>query len=172
MEVKMNQFNEITPEMLKENTFHTIGKDWMLVTAGNTDKANTMTASWGGLGIMFGKNVAYVVIRPQRYTREFIDHEATFSLSFLDNSYRKKLNYLGQVSGRDEDKIAKSGLTLDYDGETPYFKEADTVMLCRKLVRQPLDANSLVDESLDQTFYPTKDYHILYIAEITKVLKK
>jgi flavin reductase (DIM6/NTAB) family NADH-FMN oxidoreductase RutF len=168
----MNQFKETTPEMLKNNTFQVIGKDWMLVTAGNADKTNTMTASWGGFGVMFGKNAAYIVIRPQRYTREFIDREDTFSLSFLNHSYRKQLNYLGSVSGRDEDKIANSGLTLDFTHDTPYFMEADTVMICRKLVRQPLAPDSLLNESLDKSFYPMKDYHILYIAEIIKVLRK
>lgn len=168
----MNKFNEIAPEQLADNTFEAIGKKWMLVTAGNAEQSNTMTASWGGLGVMFGKNVAYVVIRPHRYTREFVDREDTFSLSFLDKSYRKQLNYLGAVSGRDEDKIMKSGLTLDYEGGTPYFKEAETVLICHKLVRQPLDEASMLDKKLDFSFYPTKDYHILYIAEITKVLKK
>jgi flavin reductase (DIM6/NTAB) family NADH-FMN oxidoreductase RutF len=168
----MNQFKEITPDMLNENTFQLIGRDWMLLTAGNIEKANTMTASWGGLGVMLNKNVAYIVIRPQRYTREFIDSEATFSLSVLDKSYRKQLNYLGSVSGRDEDKIANSGLILDFSDSTPYFTEADTVMICKKLIRQPLNYDSLVDSTLDKTFYPIKDYHILYIAEILKVLKK
>lgn len=167
----MNQFKEIKPEVLKENPFEAIGKTWMLVTSGDTTKANTMTASWGGLGVMFGKDVAYVVIRPQRYTREFVDREDTFSLSFLDKRYRKELNYLGTVSGRDEDKITKSGLSLEFIDGTPYFNEADYVMICKKLVRQPLSNDSLLDKSIDQTFYANKDYHILYIAEITKVLK-
>ena len=108
----MNQYKIITADQFRKNPFKLIGKDWMLVTAGNEEKVNTMTASWGGLGVMYGKNVAFIVIRPQRYTKEFIDREDTFSLSFLDKKYRKTLNYLGTVSGRNEDKITKSGLTL------------------------------------------------------------
>lgn len=167
----MNKFIEIEPTKLNQNTFQTIGKDWMLITAGNNTKHNTMTASWGGLGIMYGKNVAYVVVRPQRYTREFIDQEDTFSLSFLNKDHRNVLNYLGSVSGRDEDKIAKSGLIIDFSDATPYFKEATTVLICKKMVRQPLDESSLLLEHLDKTFYADKDYHILYIAEITKALQ-
>ena len=110
----------------------------MLVTAGNEEKVNTMTASWGGLGVMYGKNVAYVVIRPQRYTKEFVDREDTFSLSFFDKEYRKTLNYLGTVSGRIENKIEKSGLTLVYYNGTPYFDEENNVLICRKLFRKPL----------------------------------
>lgn len=167
----MQNFKEIKTENLKGNPFQLIGKDWMLVTAGNSDKVNTMTASWGGLGVMFGKDVAFIVIRPQRYTREFIDHEDTFSLSFLDKSYRKELNYLGSVSGRDENKIEKSGLTVEFLNDTPYFNESTNVLICKKLLRQPFDSNSLLIEGMNQTFFPNKDYHILYIAEITKVLQ-
>ena len=101
---------EIKPEELQKNPFQMIGKEWLLVTAEKEGKANTMTASWGGVGIMWGKPVAYVFIRPQRYTKEFIDAGDHFSLSVLGEDYRKTLNYFGTVSGRDEDKIAKSGL--------------------------------------------------------------
>lgn len=166
----MNCFKEVSPIMLKKNPFQVIGKDWMLITAGNESKVNTMTASWGGLGVMYGKNVAYVVIRPQRYTREFVDLEDTFSLSFLDKSYRDVLNYLGTVSGRSEDKITKSGLTIEYQDNTPYFNEAGLIFICRKLFRQSMEGASL-DERLDQTWYSNKDYHILYIAEIVKALQ-
>ncbi len=167
----MNHFKEILPEVLRKNPFQLIGKEWMLITAGNEEKANTMTASWGGLGVMYGKNVAYIVVRPQRYTKEFLDQEETFSLSFLDKEYRPALNYLGTVSGRNEDKISKSGLTLAYLDGTPYFGEASNVLICRKLFRQPMQEEAILDEKLNNTWYPGKDYHILYIAEITKVLQ-
>jgi len=130
-----------------------------------------MTASWGGLGVMFGKNVAFIVIRPQRYTKEFIDREESFSLSFLDKEYKSTLNYLGSMSGRTEDKIMKSGLTVAYSEGTPYFNEAKHVLLCKKLFQQPLSGDSLLSDKLIQTWYPNGDQHTLYIAEITKVFK-
>ena len=105
-------FKEIKPEELQKNPFQMIGKEWLLVTAEKDGKANTMTASWGGVGVMWGRNVAFIVIRPQRYTKEFIDASDKLSLSVLDEEYRKTLSYLGSVSGRDEDKIGKSGLTI------------------------------------------------------------
>lgn len=167
----MNQYKIITADQFRKNPFQLIGKDWMLITAGNKEKANTMTASWGGLGVMYGKNVAFIVIRPQRYTKEFVDREATFSLSFFDKEYRKVLNYLGTVSGREEDKIGNSGLTLvDYEG-TPYFDEANHVLICKKLFCQPLNIENLLDEKLVRTWYSGGDYHTLYIAEITKILR-
>ncbi|MGI6679147.1 MAG: flavin reductase [Dehalobacterium sp.] len=157
-------------EDLNKSPFQLIGKEWMLVTAEKDGKANTMTASWGGLGVMWAKNVAFVVIRPQRYTKEFIDHADTFSLTFYNESMRKTLSYLGTVSGRDEDKIAKSRLTLAHWEETPYFTEAKLVMICQKLFTQEYREESFIDQGLMAKNYPGKDLHTLYIAEIKKIL--
>lgn len=167
----MNQYKNISAEQFRKNPFQLIGKDWMLITAGNEEKVNTMTASWGGLGVMYGKNVAYVVIRPQRYTKEFVDREDTFSLSFFDKDYRKTLNYLGTVSGRTENKIEKSGLTLVNYKDTPYFDEANHVLICKKLFRQPLSTDGILEERLVNTWYRSGDPHTLYIAEITDILR-
>ena len=161
---------QIKPEELQKNPLQMIGKEWLLVAAEKAGKTNAMTASWGGVGIMWGKPVAYVFIRPQRYTKEFIDASDTFSLSVLGEEYRKTLSYFGTVSGRDEDKIAKSGLQVAYDGATPYFQEAGTVMICRKLFAQYYDPACFIDKTCDETWYPEKDYHMMYIAEIEKVL--
>nr|WP_019880181.1 flavin reductase family protein [Succinispira mobilis] len=157
---------------LNENVFELIGKKWMLITAAKEGKSNTMTASWGGLGVMWGKKVAYVVIRPQRYTKEFIDVAESFSLSFLPEKFRKELSYLGSVSGRDEDKIAKAGLSLTYQEEVPYFEESELVLICKKLFVQEFKDESFLDKSILDTWYKAGDNHYLYIAEIIDVLKK
>lgn len=167
----MNEFKVISPERLHKNPFQLIGKDWMAVTAGSEEKVNSMTASWGGLGVMYGKNVAYIVIRPHRYTKEFIDREETFSLNFFDKEYKKTLNYLGTVSGRTEDKIAKSELSVIRYKDTPYFDEANLVFICKKLFVQSLNTDGLVEDKLKTTWYPTGDNHTLYIAEIIDVLQ-
>ena len=161
---------KIAPKDIDKNVIKLIGQDWMLVTAQKDGKANTMTASWGGLGVMWGKNVAYIVLRPQRYTKEFVDAGETFSLSVLDEEYRKTLSYLGTVSGRDEDKITKASLTVEHADGTPYFGEANTVLVCRKLYAQNYDPACFIDKSCDEKWYPDKDYHTMYIAEVEKVL--
>jgi flavin reductase (DIM6/NTAB) family NADH-FMN oxidoreductase RutF len=168
----METFKEIKPEALDQSAFQLIGNDWMLVTAEAEGKINAMTASWGGLGVLWKKNVAYVVIRPQRYTKDLIDKAATFSLTFYEEGFRKTLSYLGTVSGRDEDKVAKSGLTLRHLEGTPYFEEARVVMRCKKLYAQELAPESFIDTQLMNEIYPTKDFHTLYIAEITQVFVK
>ena len=144
----------------------------MLITAQNDNKVNTMTASWGGFGFMFAKNVVYIVIRPQRYTKEFVDGSDTFSLTFFDESFKKQLNYLGTVSGRDEDKISKSNLTVQYLNDTPYFEEANIAIICKKIFAQDFKQESFLANELDKKWYTEKDYHTLYIAEIEKIIIK
>ena len=168
----MSKFIEVKPEEFNENPFKLIGKDWMLITAEKDGKVNTMTASWGGFGVMWGKNVAYIVIRPQRYTKEFVDSSATFSLSFFDDSSRKMLSYLGTTSGRDEDKIQKSNLTVIHEDSIPYFEEATKVVLCKKLFAQEYKPDSFIDQEINEKCYPDSDHHTLYIAEVTKILIK
>lgn len=165
-------FIEITANDIEKNTFNQIGNDYMLITAKKGDKTNTMTASWGGLGVMWNRNVAYIVVRPQRYTKEFVDFADCFSLSFFNGELKDKLAYLGTVSGRDEDKITKAGLTTICEDNIPYFEEAKLVLFCKKLFASEFKENNFIDKEIMNKNYPNKDFHTLYIGEITKVLKK
>lgn len=165
-------FKEVDVTQLDMNPFTKISKQWMLITAGDEKKANTMTASWGSVGFIWNKNAITMYIRPQRYTKEFVDAHDTLSVSFLPEQYRAALNLCGKVSGRDEDKISNAGLTLAYENGTPYFEEAELVLVCKKMYVQEMKPECLVDETFDATYYPNKDYHYLYIAEIQKVLQK
>lgn len=165
-------FKEIKAEELTMNPFTKIGKEWVLITAGNEEKANTMTASWGGVGVIWGKNAATVYIRPQRYTKEFVDREDTFTLSFLGEEYRQALNYCGKVSGKGVDKIAEAGLTTYFADGTPGIGEADMILVCRKMYHDTIKPEGFDMTENDGKWYPQKDYHEMYIAEITKVLVK
>lgn len=167
----MNSFQPITPESITENTFKAIGKDWFLVTAASEGTVNTMTASWGGFGIMWGKPVAYVVVRDSRYTKEFMDKENAFSLSFFPSEYKKQLSYLGSVSGRDEDKISKTGLTVVAD-DIPYFEEAKLVIKAKTLYKQEMKQECFLDPTTPTRWYPNGNYHTMYIAELVEVLQK
>ncbi|WP_372712467.1 flavin reductase [Ilyobacter sp.] len=152
------------------NVFDMVGKDWMLITAKNGSAVNTMTASWGGMGHLWNKNVVYIFVRPGRYTYEFIEKTEEFTLTFFQDKYREQLTYLGKVSGRDEDKIKRTGLSVVSEGNFPYFQEGKTVVKCRKLYKQRLDKECFLDPSLEN-FYKN-DYHYMYIGEIVEVLEK
>lgn len=168
-------FRKIDPESLaseQTNPFKMIGKDWMLVTAGDENGWNTMTASWGFMGVMWGKNVATTVIRPQRYTKEFIGNTEFFTLSFFDESQRKALSYCGSHSGRDVDKAKETGLTPVFTDNTTAFEQAKTVVVCKKLYVQNMTPECFTDVSIDGQWYANKDYHVQYIGEIVAVYKK
>lgn len=163
-------FKEISAEELQFNPFTKIGKEWMLVTAGDENRHNTMTASWGGVGVMWGKNVVSVYIRPQRYTKEFVDANDTFTLSFYDEAWKKALGICGSKSGRDCDKEAEAGLTPYYVDGTTAFEEADMILICKKQYHQDMAPEHFDVKENDEKWYPEKDYHTMYMAEIVKVL--
>jgi flavin reductase (DIM6/NTAB) family NADH-FMN oxidoreductase RutF len=168
----LENYKEIKPEELNKSAFQMIGNDWMLVTAEKDNKTNTMTASWGGFGVMWNKNVTYIVLRPQRYTKEFVDGSDTYSLCFFDSKYKKQLAYLGSVSGKNEDKISKAELNLSHYNETPFFTEAETVIICKKLFAQEFTPESFIEKDIVEKNYPSKDFHTLYIGEIEKIFVK
>ena len=166
-------FKEIAIEDLQLNPFQKISRQWMLITAGDELESNTMTASWGGLGIMWGKNVATAYIRSQRYTKEFVDNSDMFTLSFLPEEKREALNICGRVSGRDvEDKWAEAGLHPYYVDGTTAVEEAEMVLVCKKLYAQEMYPECFIETECDTKWYPQADYHTMYIAEIVKVLVK
>lgn len=165
-------FERIDPKSLDQNVFSMIGDQWMLLTAGTREKCNTMTASWGGLGVLWGKPVATVYIRPQRYTLEFVEREEWFTLAFFGEEYRKALALCGSKSGRDIDKVKECGFTVETADGAPYFAQADLVLVCKKAYWQDMDPTHFLDGEIDGKWYPEKDYHRIFIGEIETVLKK
>ncbi len=162
----MKGFVSLKTSTLQENVFSLIGKDWMLITSGNRESFNTMTASWGGMGVLWNKNVCFIFIRPQRYTYEFVEKSETFTLSFFSDEYRSALNYCGSNSGRDVDKAAKTGLTpVVTESGAVSFSEARFVIECRKIYFQDLDPENFIDPAIDKN-YSAKDYHRMYIGEV------
>ena len=147
-------------------------KQSMLLTAGDfgTGHFNTMAVAWGGLGEMWGNPLAMVVVRPQRYTYEFIERYDTFTLSALPMQLRPALELLGTKSGRDGDKIAEAGLTPVASTEVaaPGFEEAELIIECRKTYWDDIDPAHFVDASIDKV-YPKKDYHRMYFGAIVAV---
>lgn len=117
-------FHSIKPAELGENLFQLIGKDWFLMSAEKEGRVNPMTVAWATMGILWQKPVVMCAVRPERFTREFLDASNVFSLTVFDKSWKKMLGYCGTISGRDEDKVAKSGLTVTHQDGVPYFEES------------------------------------------------
>lgn len=163
----------IEPEMIDRNVFELIGSDWMLITAGAPQSYNTMTASWGGMGVLWNRNVCFCVIRPTRHTYQFIEKADVFSLSFFEERYRSALEVCGTKSGRDIDKAAVTGLTpvAGRLAGTTHFEQARLVIECRKLYVHDIDPSRFLDPNIDN-LYPQKDYHRMYIGEVVNCLER
>ncbi len=169
----MKEFVPLNIGDLLVNPVNMIANDWMLITAGNQESFNTMTASWGSIGYLWNRPVAFIFVRPQRYTFEFIERSEYFSLSFFEGSYRQALNICGTKSGRNTDKVQDAGLSpLFSSKDTPFFREANLVFECRKLYGSELAEENFVDTSILSRFYPNRELHKLYIGEIVNAWTK
>ncbi|MEW5817601.1 MAG: flavin reductase family protein [Spirochaetota bacterium] len=162
-----DNWKTVQPSEIQDNVFKLIGTDWMLITAGGLDLWNTMTASWGGLGVLWNKNVSYCFIRPTRYTYSFVNENQYYSLSFFTEKYRSVLTYCGKYSGRDVNKAEKTGLVPVDLGETVAFQQARLVLVCKKLYWQDIMPAHFIDPAIDNN-YPAKDYHRMFVGEIVK----
>jgi len=168
----MQGFSKQGVEGLHENPFALIGHEWMLITAGTPEAHNAMTASWGGLGVLWQKNVATIFIRPTRYTLEFVERHETFTLSFFAQEHRGALSVFGTESGRHVDKTRKTGFTpIATDEGSTSFEQARLVLQCRKLYHQDLDPKGFLDPSIE-ALYPLKDYHRVFVGEIQAIYRR
>ena len=166
----MHVFQPVDPVDVDQGAYTFNGMS-MLITAAKGDKVNSMTASWGGVGYLWNKRVVFIFVRDSRYTREFLEDSAEFSLSFLNQKeFRGAFKYLGAVSGRDEDKIANARLTINYDDGIPFIDEAGSVVTAKVLYRQEFEEGGFINESLVPEFYKEGDYHYIYVGEINKIL--
>ena len=161
-ELSLNEIENINP-------FNLIGNDWMLITSGSKENFNTMTASWGGLGVLWNKKVAFSFVRPQRYTFEFMEKNELFTLSFFDSEHKDALKLCGRKSGRDCNKVKEAGLKPIFKDDAPYFEEAKIVLVCKKIYSQFISPECMIDKSLEKN-YENKDYHKMFIGEILKCL--
>lgn len=162
----LRMLRKVSPYKIEENFIDLIGKQWMLVTAGNANSFNSLTASWGGVGKLWNWSVAFIFIRPQRYTYGFSETNSHFTLCFFDKKYKTELTYFGTHSGRNTDKVADTGLTPQ---ETQlgniYYEESKLVIECEKIYFHDLDPENFSDNLINRN-YPNKDYHRMYVGKI------
>ena len=163
-------FKELKVTEINENFIKNIGDEWMLITAGDENKYNMMTASWGFFGEMWGKDCVISAIRPQRHTIGFIEENDTFALCFMGEN-KEVHKICGSKSGREIDKVAETGLTPVYSNGTMYFEEARLVIIAKKTYAQTLEPNCFIDKSNNEKWY-NEDYHKMFYGEILTVLKR
>jgi len=156
-----------------QNVFDLIGREWMLITAGKENHFNTMTASWGTMGILWRKKVAMVFVRPNRYTYQFMEEQEGYTLSFFDEVHRSILDYCGSHSGQNVDKIAETGLSpVETQNGNVYFDQAKLVFECKKLYVDDIKPENFLIPDIPEKIYNGADYHRLYVGEIINCLVK
>lgn len=154
----------------KENPFELIGQQWMLITAGDKDSFNTMTASWGGFGFLWNKPVAFIFVRPERYTHDFLESSDKVTLSFYPESCRKALQLCGTKSGRDCNKVAEAGLTpMELESGAITFGQACLTLACRKLFKSDMKETEFLDQEVFSKWYSEAGLHSVYVLEIESV---
>ncbi len=168
----MHTFQPYPIDLIEFDPFTKIGKEWMLITASEGDKINAMTASWGGVGVLWGKNAAFIFVRNSRYTKELIDRSDHFSLTFFDNSHKSALKYFGIVTGRREDKIKTAKMNVNYYEDIPFIDEGNFVICCRKISATPILPEQFLDSEIQEKWYADGDLHTMYVGEIIQILAR
>lgn len=157
-------------EKLTLDIFEAFHNGWALLTAGKPEVCNAMTVSWGSLGTLWSKPVATVYVKPIRYTHRFLEENDVFTVSFFPEDYRKDLLLLGTESGRDGDKLARTGLTKMPVGEGTGYEQAELTLVCRKLYRQDMVRGEMPEDVVRQ-FYTPEEPHTMFIGEVIDIIK-
>ncbi|MEA3266694.1 MAG: flavin reductase family protein [Candidatus Fermentibacteria bacterium] len=143
---------------------------WLLLTAGTMEDCNMMTVAWGSIGCMWNRPFAQIVVRPQRYTMQYLERSDSFTLCAFPEEYHRDLQHLGTVSGRDGDKLADTALTLMESSSvlSPGYNQASLILECRKMYAQNMDPACFITDTATRV-YPEKDFHRIYFGEIVKM---
>ena len=165
------EFQTISLREADGNLVRRIADQWMLVAAGDSSGYNMMTASWGGVGEMWGADVAVAVVRPTRYTYEFLEKNDRFTLSFFEEEYRQQIHSVcGSKSGREIDKAAATGLTPIFDYGSVRFEQAELTLCLRKIYVSDVNPDHFLDPSIAKWY--DGDYHRMYVGAVETVLKR
>ncbi len=159
-------FKEVNIRDIDKSAVKMISDEWALVTASADGVTNSMTVSWGGIGEIWGKDVVYIFIRPQRYTYELLEKTDVFSMSFFGGEYKKELTYFGRNSGRDVNKYEATGFSTVTFDSVECVEQAKVNLVLKKLAFQDIDPKGFIDEAIENNY--NGDYHRVYIAEIVK----
>lgn len=165
-------FKEISPQKIQGNTFDLIGKQWMLITAGTLESNSQMTASWGGFGFLWNFPVAFIFVRPQRHTFQYVEDNDYFTLNFFEKKHKDILTFCGTRSGKDVDKIKETGLIVrETSLGNIYFEQSRLVLECKKVYAENINPENIKDRLINRN-YPNKDYHRMFVGKIVNVLEK
>lgn len=171
----MNLFHEIKPTEITTNAFEDIGSRWLMIGCSDkiNNRANLMTASWGAVGVLWGKPVCILFVRKSRHTHKLIEEGGKIGVSIFGEQYRDQMRLCGKFSGRDTDKVALCGFTPIFaDDGAVGFEQAERILCLKKLYEDDVKPEAFADPALVGKWYADQDFHTMYICEIEKVFEK
>lgn len=155
-------------------------KTGILLTTKADGKVNSMTISWGLLGIEWGKPIFTTFVRENRFTKGQLEKNPEFTINVPYGDFDKNiLSVCGTKSGHTADKIKDLGLTIveAKNISVPAIKELPLTLECKVVYKQKQNGSDLTEENRTQ-FYPqnvssdfhgaNKDFHTAYYGEIVK----
>ena len=137
----------------------------------NKEKANPITIGWGSIGVLWNRPMCCIYIHKTRYSKHIFDEGEFFSVCFFSKEYDREVDYFGTKSGREEDKIKNSHMTLLHEDGVPYLEEAELVFLCRKVGQTDFESAAVPKERI-QPWYQKSGPHTIYCGEIIRIMKK
>ncbi|MGB7987338.1 MAG: flavin reductase [Terracidiphilus sp.] len=170
-------FKQISPEEISDDVFTLVGKVFPVITAGKKDYFNSMTASGGGMGILFRKPTTWCILQTGRYTLELMQKEQTYTLSYFPDEYKKQVMFLGSKSGRDSEKMKEVELTsVQTPSGNMTFKEARLIIDCNLTQITAPDLNDFYSqearEYVNEVYNDPKEFRKFVFGEITHVWVK
>lgn len=165
-------FIKVDINELQFSPTYDIGEKWGILTGTDSEGFNSMTVSWGSVGVLWSKPCVFAFVRPGRYTYKFMEQGEYFSLAIMNEEIHDRMKVFGSKSGRDVDKYEVSGFNAVSENGVTYPEEAETVFICKKIAASDISPDWFIDETIDEKNYPKKDYHRMYVGEIVTVLKK
>lgn len=161
-----------------ENEFEENGFDWfrtpLLLAAGDKAKSNAMTIGWGGIGTLWQRTALTVYVAEKRYTKEFMDQSAYFTVMSFGEEHENVLHYMGTKSGRDGDKAQALGLHTAYtENGAPYYTEATVVVECKTMYAAPFDPKGFRSDVPKNMYrhFPA-GIHSMYVGEVVNAWRK
>ena len=154
-------------------TFDVMNQIGLLLVSGDMKKHNVMTIGWGTAGIIWGKPVFIVLVRPSRYTYGLMEEGAAFTVNVPTLEMEDIVTFCGTASGRDHNKFKEKGLTPVAGKKVacPIIKECPIVYECRVVHKNNVIPRELFPD-IPPEFYPEGDYHTVYFGEILAAYRK
>ena len=169
---RLGAWKRIEPAALTDNPIVKVGSEWMALAAGKEGDMNAMTIGWGTWGVLWGRPVVTVYVSSSRYTYDFMERNAYFTVTGFPVEMKPALSYIGSHSGRDGDKLRNAGLTPVFtELGNPIFEEANLAIECKLLYKEVLDV-AQVPENIRAMYEKGVGPHAMYIGEIVNVWVK